>query len=164
MHPSLARTDVTLMHVVACCWELLLPFALHCNTDSATTRNIVVIVGTTMLEVVAAGRLQITLEIAAFHSGDDQGKASRYSMVITGFPSKNKLDVLSDRRYIQNTYVIICELGILAHFLNRPIRVFFGGGGGRDNFPAFSLKERVYHNDHSRNAISQKKICQTEYY
>lgn len=35
-------------------------------------------------------RLQVTLEIAPFQSGDDQGIASRYSMVITDLPSKNK--------------------------------------------------------------------------
>ena len=40
----------TLLHVVACCWELLHPFAHYCNTD-ATTRNIV---GATMLGVVAS--------------------------------------------------------------------------------------------------------------
>ena len=41
----------TVLHVVACCWELLYPFEHHCNKD-VTTRKIV---GATMLGVVASG-------------------------------------------------------------------------------------------------------------
>ena len=42
----------TLLHVFGCCWELLYPFAHHCDAD-ASTRNIV---GATMLEVVSLVR------------------------------------------------------------------------------------------------------------
>ena len=75
-----------------CCMLLRVtaPFALHCKTRTQQHATVLSLLLVQQCWGQCCFRLQVTLEIAPFQSGDDQGIASRYSTVITDLPSKNK--------------------------------------------------------------------------